>query len=92
MKKKLDSVDTNSQHVLKLQFGAIRKVQMNVMSLDKIISEEAEKKRHENMEDDDVDSPENHAIQIKHDEQQKMSLLNAANAQYSNQQLTLENI
>lgn len=44
------------------------------------------------MADEDVDSPVQQAVQKKLEDQQKISLLNAVNTQYSQQQLTLENI
>lgn len=62
LNKTLDAVDTNTQHVLKLQFGAIRKVQMNVKSLDNIINEEVDKKKRETMAEDEMDSPEPNTV------------------------------
>ena len=89
MTKRIDHVDTNTRHMLKYQFNRIGDLAKNIQNVDKLIEED--KKARKACSVDERGSVEL-STQAIIDQKNKMQILNAVNAHYSNEKLTMENI
>jgi len=87
--KRIDYVDANTRHMLKYQFHKLGDLAQEVQDVEQLMEEDKEARdAHSGVDRAGIEL----STQALLDQRKKMQILNAVNAQYSNEKLTMENI